>query len=296
MLMKDTKQTRRASSNRRQVLPLLLLLALSGGAAVHGFGVSVSVPGRPFVGPSLSSEARAPCFRHRPSATIKRTAGRTTKRTTTALPALLDVPEGFFTVTFVSLGIFLSVSKQFGRVRMEENAWEGRLAEARRAKVAADPTLTELDVRRQEAALEWSAYGQPRQQQQQEQGQFRETETSTGRRGRRVQVMDREDTQGRVYDNDDEDDDNNDEEDDNQTSRGMTDAEITAFELEYAIKYDPYYDEPYDESELPNDMKCTIDRRYGDRIYENGEIFYKDPETGLFYRQGAKPRNLKFWT
>jgi hypothetical protein len=216
---------------------------------------------------------------------------RSSATTTTALRALLDVPEGFFTLTFISLGIFLSVSKSFARVRMEENAWEGRLADARRAKLAADPTLTEIDVRRQEAALEWSAYGQPPVPSSNNNRPSSSTarDTETGRRSRqRVQVMD--------VDDDDDEATTDDDEEEIPTSRGMTDAEITAFELEYNIKYDPYYDEPYDESELPNDMKCTIDRRYGDRIYENGEIFYKDPVTGLFYRQGAKPRNLSFWS
>ena len=77
------------------------------------------------------------------------------------------------------------------------------------------------------------------------------------------------------------------------SSARMSDAEIQAFELEYGIEYDPYYDEPYDEDELPTDMKYQTDRRYGDRIYENGEIFYR--HDGQYFRQGAKPRNLKFW-
>jgi hypothetical protein len=75
----------------------------------------------------------------------------------------------------------------------------------------------------------------------------------------------------------------------------MTDEEINLFELEFGVEYDPYYDDPYTEDELPDDMSYKVDKRYGDRIYSNGEIFYKDTESGFFYRQGAKPRNLSFF-
>lgn len=63
----------------------------------------------------------------------------------------------------------------------------------------------------------------------------------------------------------------------------------------YLLFADPYYDDPYTEDELP-DGDYDVDKFYGDRIYsKTGEIFYKDSDTGLFYRQGAKPRNLSFW-
>ena len=90
---------------------------------------------------------------------------------------------------------------------------------------------------------------------------------------------------------------NDDSYDENLESRNyqMTDDEINQFEMEYGIEYDPYYDDPYAEDELPDDFDFKVDKKYGDRIYENGEIFYKDKESGLFYRQGAKPRNLSFF-
>jgi hypothetical protein len=188
-------------------------------------------------------------------------------------------------------GLLLSISKNFARIRMEENAWEQRLAEARRERLAQDPTLTELDLRRREAAMEWSAYGKPRmievEQQQAEQAEA-ERRGGGGRYRRRggVQVLDK-------YSDEDEDEDD-DEDDDRRYS--MTDDEISAFELEYGIDYDPYYDDPYTEEELPMEIKFSVDKLYGDRIYDNGEIFYKDKSTGLFYRQGAKPRNLSFWS
>jgi len=228
---------------------------------------------------------------------------KTNKRqqSSTALNLLLDVPDYFFTFTFPMLGILLSLSKNFGRVRMEERAWEQRLEESRAERLRRDPTVTELDLRRQEAAQEWSAYGKPRMQEEQEelarrqrqqQQQRRYDEESDeefyrsrkGRRGRRrVAVMDRED------------DDEEDLEMEREPSVRMTEEEIEAFEMEYGVEYDPYYDDPYTEEELPEDVSYNVDKVYGDRIYESGEVFYKDAETGLFYRQGAKPRNLRFW-
>lgn len=179
------------------------------------------------------------------------------------------------------MGLVLDVSKSFGRLRMEERAWEQRLEEARLKRLEEDPTLTELELRRKEAALEWSAYGKPRQEEREllERQRMQEEEEARyggGRRG--VKVMERDDR-----------------DDPDSRSTRMSDDDINSFELEYGVEYDPYYDDPYSEDELPNDMSYKVDRRYGDRIYSNGEIFYKDKESGLFYRQGAKPRSFSFW-
>ncbi|CAJ1902397.1 unnamed protein product [Cylindrotheca closterium] len=202
----------------------------------------------------------------------------------TSLNLLLDVPDYFFTFTFPMLGIILQVSKSFGRLRMEERAWELRVEEARQKRIEEDPTLTEIELRRKEAAMEWSAYGKPRMDEERLQKEQQEKEMMyESRRRNRVQVMDR----------DEEDDD---EEDETQYRKNrMTDKEIDLFEMEYGVDYDPYYDDPYTEDELPDDIPYNVDRKYGDRIYDNGEIFYKDKESGMFYRQGAKPRMLSFW-
>jgi hypothetical protein len=193
----------------------------------------------------------------------------------TSLNMLLEVPDAFFTVTFPMLGILLSISKNFARVRMEERAWEQRLEDGREELLRRDPSLTELDLRRREAAQEWSAYGVPRME---EEAARRQEHEQYGRSRRRVDVLDRED------------------DDVSRTKQEyrMTDADIEAFEMEYGVAYDPYYDDPYTVDELP-EGKCEIDKLYGDRIYANGEIFYKDAKTGLFYRQGSKPRNLSFF-
>lgn len=201
----------------------------------------------------------------------------------TSLNVLLDVPDYFFATTFVMMGLVLDVSKSFARLRMEERAWEQRLEEARMKQLEDDPTVTELDLRRREAALEWSAYGKPRKEEKELELQLlREEEEKYGSGGRRRGVKTMEQNR-------------NEEENKNRRSQGMSDNDINAFELEYGVEYDPYYDDPYSEDDLPDDATFKVDRKYGDRIYSNGEIFYKDKESGLFYRQGAKPRSLSFW-
>eukprot|EP00536_Pseudo-nitzschia_multiseries_P003360 jgi/Psemu1/236614/estExt_Genewise1.C_510092 len=199
----------------------------------------------------------------------------------TSLNVLLDVPDHFFVFYFPMLGILLDVSKKFARYRLEETAWEQRLEEAREKRLRDDPTLTEIELRQKEAALEWSAYGKPRRQEEERERAMNEEMEGSFRSSRRVKVMDREleddydDAESRAYQ--------------------MSDKEINQFELEYGVEYDPYYDDPYTEDELPDDINFNVDKKYGDRIYDNGEIFYKEKDSGLFYRQGAKPRNLSFW-
>ena len=223
---------------------------------------------------------------------------------TTQLQLMLDVPDGFFTVTFPMLGILLGWSRGFSRLRMEERAWELRLEESRQQKLANDPTLTEIELRRKEASMEWSAYGKPR----------LEEEQLNREREQRIKELENEISEGafgrnrgrgrrgtKVMDYDDEDDYDEVSSSSSRRSGGsnsggrMTDDEIRMFEMEHGIDYDPYYDDPYTEEELPDDMNYQIDKKYGDRVYENGEVFYKDKASGMYYRQGAKPRNLSFW-
>ncbi|KAK1748963.1 hypothetical protein QTG54_000902 [Skeletonema marinoi] len=186
---------------------------------------------------------------------------------------IIDVDDNFFTVAFFSIGLFYSLGKAYNRYLLEEVAFEQRRLEARERRLEEDPTLSELDLRREETANWPSVYAR----------KYRgegETTASEGERDSkwrksRVSVMDRED------DGDDDD-------------YGMSDDQISEFESTYGVEYDPYYDEPYEESELPVG-KYKEDKSYGDRRYENGEVFYKDDATGLFYRQGSRPRQKKFW-
>ena len=236
-------------------------ILLASVLAVCDAFVPISAPGlKTQVSPSLTTS---------PTSVL---LPKASSRKDSALSVLLDVPDGFFTTTFLGSGILLQVAKNFGRLRMEERAWEQRLDEGRQKRLREDPTLTEIDLRRKEAASEGSAYGKPRMDEE------RELQGSRSR----VKVMDR------VEENEDEDDAE-------YRRNRMSDQEIDMFETEYGVDYDPYYDDPYTEDELPDDVPHNTDRKYGDRIYKDGEIFYKDKTSGLFYRQGAKPRNLTFW-
>jgi len=185
----------------------------------------------------------------------------------------MDVDDNFFTATFFSIGLFYSLGKAYNRYLLEEVAFEQRKLEAREKRMEDDPTLSELDLRREESEGWTSIYGK-RNRRGGGSASGKEGEREEKWRGSRVAVLDREE----------DDDDVN----------GMSDEEIADFESKYGVEYDPYYDEPYEESELP-EGKFKEDKSYGDRRYANGEVFYKDESTGLFYRQGSRPRQKKFW-
>ena len=141
-------------------------------------------------------------------------------------------------------------------------------------KLEQDPSLSEIDLKRKEAAAEWSAYGNSNDSNPQEQ-----PESSFSTRRRRVMTK------------------NLDEQEEEQVRREytMSQEEIETFEQEFGVEYDPYYDDPYTEDELPDDVPYKVDKLYGDRIYKDGEVFYKDSKSGLYYRQGSQPRIQKFW-
>ena len=209
------------------------------------------------------------------------TSPSTSSTTTLQNGVIIDVDDNFFTAAFFSIGLFYSLGKAYNRYLLEEVAFEQRKFEARERRLASDPTLSELDVRREESASWPSVYGRKFRGEGETVESSEERNGSNKRSKRRgsVSVLDRED------DELDEDEFN---------SKIMSDEEIKTFETTYGVEYDPYYDEPYEESELPVG-KYKEDKSYGDRRYENGEVFYKDEASGLFYRQGSRPRQKKFW-
>lgn len=189
---------------------------------------------------------------------------------------IMDVDDNFFTATFFSIGLFYSLGKAYNRYLLEEIAFEQRKMEARERRLEEDPSLSEMDLRREESDSWTSIYGKRSRGRRDRSGDGELEEGREPKYGSRVATMERE------YDDDDED------------FEGMSDEEIAEFEAKYGVEYDPYYDEPYEEDELP-EGKYKEDKSYGDRRYANGEVFYKDEATGLFYRQGSKPRQKKFW-
>jgi hypothetical protein len=261
-----------------------------------------------------SRQLFTPPQRSRNSAIIPTTSSKftTATRTTTRLynGVIIDVPDNFFTSAFFTIGLTYSLGKAYNRYLLEEIAFERRKMEAREEILAQqreallnnnegmevdEETIltTELEMRRMESAQWLSIYGR----------KFRgrgETTVATadgndsggvedGSTRRRRNVR-----QTKVLERNDDDDDDEDENEDMSSKYRMSDAEIQNFESTYNIPYDPYYDEPYTEDELPIG-KYKIDKSYGDRRYENGEIFYKDERENVFYRQGSRPRQKKFW-
>ena len=228
----------------------------------------------------------------------------------TSLNAIIDVPYGFFTIAGISLGIMNAIMRPYNRQIIEERAWQRRLEEAREERMAADPTLTELDLIREEAESITAPYGpdaMERREMEREQRELR------GRR-RRVMVTDDEDDDDDYYDDDYDADEDDDDYEYSRRRRGrrrgrkstyqpppeekykpMTDDDIEDFEAEYGVEYDPYYDEPYEEDELPTDVKCYTDGMFMDKRYENGEVFYYDEDLEMYWRQGCKPRIKKMF-
>ena len=257
--------------------------------------------------PRYQSRRSFPPPRRPSAAIVVSTATPTESTTTTRLynGVIIDVSDNFFASAFFTIGLTYGLGKAYNRYLLEEIAFERRKMEAREEILARrrrdgalpndgvdDETMmsTELEMRRMESARWLSIYGR----------KFRgrgETTTtvanddgggvedggSTRRRRNRQRT--------KVLERDDDDDE------DGMSSKynRMSDAEIRNFESTYNIPYDPYYDEPYTEDELPVG-KYKIDKSYGDRRYENGEIFYKEEgKENVFYRQGSRPRQKKFW-
>ena len=213
---------------------------------------------------------------------------------------LVPVPDDFFTISGISLGFAYTILRSWNRVTVENVAWENRLEDARQSKLDQDfdddddddnenvsgngrssrrtSTNTELDLRKMDAAASKSSYGPDA---------MAARERERKGRARRVRTME-EDYQ------EDEDEESEDETSDRVYS--MNDEQINEFEETYGVEYDAYYDEPYTMDELPDDMSFVEDKVYGDRRYENGEIFYRDEgNKSIFWRQGGRPRLKQFW-
>ena len=153
---------------------------------------------------------------------------------------------------------------------MEERSWDLRLAEAREQLMELDPTLTERELLRDQSSLEPSAYGK---------NVFEDFDDDY-----RLPIL-----------NNNNGHNNDPDERNGGRQYTCTDQEIQSIEA-FGVKYDPYYDDPYTEEELPSDEgydHVRVDKVFGDHVYVSRgtmEIFYKDKDSGLFYRQGSRPR------
>jgi hypothetical protein len=285
---------------------LILVITLQTAASGGGGGGNPPCCFAPGIPCRPSSSLPSPSFTTTPSLPFTPSdilsPHRCTHRSTTSLNwgVIVNVPENFFTITGISLGFAYTILRSWNRVTVENVAWEKRLEDARLAKLdrqeeeismgssggnsAGSSTMdfyTELDLRKMDAAVSKSSYGPEAAAA----AEYESRERMRGSRRKRVQTMER-------------DEDNVDEDEDDRSDRvySMTDEEIDEFEEKYGIEYDPYYDEPYTMDELPEDMSFVEDKVYGDRRYENGEIFYRDERNrNLYWRQGGRPRLKQFW-
>ena len=202
---------------------------------------------------------------------------------------IVPVPDDFFTVAGISLGFGYTITRSWNRVVVENVAWEKRLEDERMRKLNDDEdaitgvasTYTELDLRKMDAEASQSSYG---------------PEAAERRRqSRRRRVITLDDFEDDLDDDDDDDFEYKQRRESDRTY-SMTDEQVNDFEEKYGVAYDPYYDEPYTEDELPDDARFTEDKTYGDRRYQNGEIFYRDENNkNLYWRQGGRPRLKQFW-
>jgi len=172
------------------------------------------------------------------------------------------IADNYFMLNGIAAGIILSIGTSVSRNVQADQAWEERIKTAQARQMAESGNtdgLTELDLRAQIAENSSSMYG--------------------------PEAMERRERQTRERKDDFDVDD---EEEDDELSP----EEVLEFEKMYGVKYDPYYDQAYYEDELPNDMEFSVDSYFGDRIYENGETFFKDG--GKYYRKGSKPKSSFF--
>eukprot|EP00548_Thalassiothrix_antarctica_P003868 CAMPEP_0194133762 /NCGR_PEP_ID=MMETSP0152-20130528/3795_1 /TAXON_ID=1049557 /ORGANISM="Thalassiothrix antarctica, Strain L6-D1" /LENGTH=210 /DNA_ID=CAMNT_0038829117 /DNA_START=232 /DNA_END=864 /DNA_ORIENTATION=+ len=183
----------------------------------------------------------------------------------------MPLPDSPFDVDNMSVfcwGLFGVFSSEYYRLRREECAFEERVVENREQRLANDPTLIRRQVYKEESRTLSTYYGR-----------FRPNNAlEMELRNQRTTVLERDfniEGSGRQF--------------------KISESEILELE-KLKVKYDPYYDDPYTKEELPDDIPYKdIHGRHRDRYYKNGEIFYIDKETGLYFRQGAKPRMRPFW-
>lgn len=276
------------------LLPLLLLLA---GHACQAFIIPSSTGS--FRAATTAAAATTTTTRqHRILSTATSTIQSKSSSTALQNGIILDVDDNFFTYTFFSIGLFYSLGKAYNRYLLEEIAFEQRKYESRERILDEDPTMDELTLRRMESAKWLSVYGRKFRGRGGGSGDTMTSSSSSSRDGGEGEVDRRRrrsnNRRGVATVENDDDYTGEDYDDDDAGAPMMSSSEISAFESQYNIPYDPYYDEPYLESQLPTG-KYKVDKSYGDRRYENGEIFYKEEGTGYYYRMGSRPRQKKFW-
>lgn len=167
------------------------------------------------------------------------------------------VRDHYFLINGIVAGIVLTLGTGVNRNVQANQAWEERVKEAQASRIAKggkeESMVNELDLRAELASMSPSMYGPEAKARRKRRGNSGESESEIER-----------------------------------DEYEMSDEDIEEFQKQYGVQYDPYYDEVYYEDELPQDVEFSTDPYFGDRIYDNGETFFKDGDK--FYRKGAKPR------
>lgn len=177
------------------------------------------------------------------------------------------IADHYFMLNGIAAGVILSIGTSVNRNVQADQAWEERIKDSQVQRASATNNaegLTELDLRAEIAENSPSMYG---------------PEAIERRKRRRNANANARDNDDDEYDDEEEDE--------------LSPEEILEFEKMYGVKYDPYFDQAYFEDELPNNMEFSVDSYFGDRVYENGEVFFKDGDK--YYRKGSKPR-MKFFS
>jgi hypothetical protein len=176
-----------------------------------------------------------------------------------AIPAL--PLEGLF------LGLAWVILPYFVRVASAERAWEERLMEARKKRAQETGIeLSNVEFYQQSVSTYPSMYGPD----------------GTLERKRKAALRKKDEIEGPMRGEEEEEED-----------LAASVQERMAFEKEFGLEYDPDYDDPLLEEQLPKDLKFIKLSVYGDRMYEDGRVYFKDGD--VYFRRGAKPRLRSFW-
>jgi len=218
-----------------------------------------------------------------------------------------------FAISWPTLYLMNGLMTRYRRDQTENEAWEERLKDTRNQVLELDPTMTALELKRQEVENSWSVYGNQKyeakqQQLLQKQQQQQQRQQRQQSRSKKVSVMNNNDEE-------EEGDDHTiqyqrpDRSTSSSSSKGkytygereyhLSDDEIDELQDVYGVQYDPYYDDPYTLEELPdapNDFwgkpKYHHTNFHGTRFYfETGETFYCNKKNMLWYRSGSRPHS-----
>lgn len=159
----------------------------------------------------------------------------------------------------IALGLAWAIIPSWVRIASAERAWEERLAKARQKREEeSGEKMSNIEFYQKSVSTYPTMYGPD--------GTLERKRRAALKKKRKDENLDMEEYK---------------EEEDTT----VVAEERLAFEKEFGLEYDPDYDEPLLEEELPTDLKFVKLSAYGDRMYEDGRVFFKDGD--VYFRRGA---------